>query len=237
MKRWQTAMVQVCLICFFFFWAAVSAYCQRINLSVNAGEAFDRFGALPQQSGPEAVFDGEGIVLKSPDKNFGADVLAGFEVRAPLDTNNHANEIAVYGGVGFHVRKNFEFGFHGQVHRIYLPPSTVDGQVFNRARLSLVETPAFVQYKFGPDRHAFVRAEGAPEFSPRFKEPAGNILLNPNLDHGYYMRGSVGYNFGMFYVKGTYETRYFKFRITSGNPNDLYNWRSGMATGGVGITF
>ena len=63
-------------------------------------------------------------------------------------------------------------------------------------------------------------------------------FLNRASDHGYTLRGSLGYTFNKwYYVRASYETRYFKFASTSGNPNDLYNWKSNLVTGGVGIKF
>jgi hypothetical protein len=53
------------------------------------------------------------------------------------------------------------------------------------------------------------------------------------------VRASAGYNFGQWwYVKASAETRYFKFLTnTTGNPNGLYNWKSNIVTGGVGVRF
>jgi hypothetical protein len=63
-------------------------------------------------------------------------------------------------------------------------------------------------------------------------------LPHPSFDHGYTFRGSVGYTFGKWwYVKGSYETRYFKFADNLGNPSSLYNWKSNLITGGVGLRF
>ena len=62
-------------------------------------------------------------------------------------------------------------------------------------------------------------------------------MPHPNFDHGYYLRGSVGYSFGKWYAQGTYETRYFKFDQNPNNPSNLYNWKSNMITGGVGLNF
>jgi hypothetical protein len=233
MKRWKTPIARVCL----FFLATVPAYCQRGTLGVDVGQTSDKFGGLARNKGEEANLQGEMIVLQSSDTEHGADVVAGGELRFPVDTALHAREYALYGGVAFRFNKSLSAGFHIQVHRIYLPPSTVAGQIFNRSRLSLLEVPGFVEYKFGPAKHAFVRGEGGMEFSPRYKAAAGSVLPNPNLDHGYFVRGSVGYNFGKWYVKGNYETRYFKFRQGLGNPSGLYNWRSDMITGGVGVVF
>ncbi len=233
MMRWQTPMVGVCLL----FLAAVPAYCQRGTLGIDVGQTSDRFGGLTKNTSAEAVVDGEVIVLQSPDKDHGADVVAGTELRFPFNTTNHANEYAFYGGVSFRFTPALSAGFHIQVHQIDLPPSSVNGEIFNRARMRLLEIPGVVQYKFGPSKRAFVRAEGGMEFSPKLKPPAKALLPNPNFEHGYFMRGVLGYNFGKWYVKGTYENRYFKFTNNVGNPSGLYNWRSDMITGGVGFVF
>jgi len=62
-------------------------------------------------------------------------------------------------------------------------------------------------------------------------------LPNPKFDHGYFVRGSLGYNFGKWYAKATYETRYFKFADNQNNPSGLYNWRTNLITGGLGFVF
>ncbi|HET6178530.1 MAG TPA: hypothetical protein VFE61_16480 [Candidatus Sulfotelmatobacter sp.] len=233
MKRWLTAMLSVCLI----FLAAVPAYCQRGTVGVDFGQTSDKFGGLTANGGFEGILEGEGIVLKSSDRDHGADVIAGGEVRFPSDTASHAKEFAVFGGVAFHFGKGFSAGFHGQVRRIYLPPTVEGTQTFYRARLSVLELPGFLEYKFGPNRHAFLRADGGAEFNPHFHYSVGNGLPNPNLDHGYMMRGTLGYVFGKWYAKGFYETRYFKFRNNLGNPSGLYNWRDDVVAGGVGLVF
>jgi len=233
MMRWQTRSLQVCLILL----AAVPAYCQRGTFGVEFGQTSDRFGGQSRASGPELGVDGEVIVLQSKDKDHGADVIAGGELRFPIDTQQHAKEIAVYGGVSFRFTPNFSAGFHVQVHRIDLPPTEINNAAFLRSRLSMVELPGFLQYKFGPSKKAFVRGEGGPEFSPHYRDEMPLNIPDPTLDHGYTVRGTVGYNFGKWYVKGSYETRYFKFLNNIGNPNDLYNWRSDLASGGVGIVF
>jgi hypothetical protein len=233
MMRWQTPMVAVCLV----FMAAVPAFCQRGTLGINFGQTSDRFGTLSRNSSVEAVIDGEAIVLQSPDKDHGADVVAGGELRFPVNTTNHANEYAFYGGVSFRFKPSLSAGFHIQVHQIDTPPSIVNGETFNRARMRLLEFPGVIVYKFGPAKHAFVQAEGGIEFTPHLKAPAGALIPNPDFEHGYFMRGSVGYNFGKWYAKGTYENRYFKFTNNVGNPNGLYNWRTDMITGGVGVVF
>jgi|SRR5579859_5415807 len=233
MMRWQTPMVGVCVL----FLAAVPAFSQRATLGIDVGQTSDKFGGLSRTSSAVGVLDGEIIVLQSPDKEHGADVVAGTELRFPVNTTNHANEYAFYGGVSFRIKPALSLGFHAQVHQLDAPPSVVDGQIFNRARFRVLELPGFLQYKFGPDKRAFVRAEGGLEFSPKLKPPANATLPNPNFEHGYFMRGVVGYNFGKWYVKGTYENRYFKFTNNIGNPLGLYNWRTDMMTAGVGFVF
>jgi len=233
MMRWQTPVIGVCLI----FLAAVPAYCQRGTIGVDVGQVSDRFGGLARSTSAEGIVDGEVIVLKSKDEKYGADVVAGGELRLPVDTSSHAWEESLYGGTKFRFGQGLSIGFHVQVHRIYLPASTIDNAVFSRDRLSLLELPGFMEYKFGPERHAFVQAMVGPEFTPHFHARAVTTIPHPILDHGYFIRGTVGYNLGKFYVKGNYETRYFKFRAGTGNPDGLYNWRSDMVTGGVGFVF
>jgi hypothetical protein len=114
----------------------------------------------------------------------------------------------------------------------------VDNQFFVRDKMELLELPLFVRYNLGSAQRAFIQVQGAPEFTPRFRSNGSTLQLpNPNFDHGYFIRGSVGYTFGKWYAKATYETRYFKFLSNPNNPSDLYNWRSNLITGGVGLVF
>jgi hypothetical protein len=145
----------------------------------------------------------------------------------------------VYGGVAFGVH-NFSIGVNGEVRRIYMPAAMLENQVLNRSNLSLLELPLVLKYKFGPDKRAFIEVQGQPEFTPHFRaSPLSKVPLpKPTLDHGYDLRGSVGYAFGKhWYAKGTYDTRYFKFAQNAGNPSGLYNWKSTLITGGVGVRF
>jgi hypothetical protein len=240
MKLWQKPGVRAGLFLIFAAAFVIPAYSQRATLGVDVGETADRFGSLSRSTDIEAVIDGEVIVLPTKAKEHGADVLAGGEVRLPFDTGNHAREVALYAGTQFHFTHNFTAGFHIQVHKIYLPPSAGNDAVFNRDTMELVELPGFLQYKFGSGpQHAFIRAEGGREFAPRFHAPTAgsNGLPAPNLQYGYALRGTAGYVFGKWYLKATYESRYFKFRDNLGNQNGLYNWRSDMATAGVGFVF
>lgn len=231
--RWQTPIALVCLL----FLAAVPAFCQRGTLGIDIGQTADKFGGLARTRGAELGVDGEFIVLPSPDRDHGADVVAGTELRFPVNTTNHANEYAFYGGVMFRIKPSFSLGFHVQVHQIDTPPSVVEGETFNRARFRLLELPGVIKYQFGPGKRAFLQAEGAMEFTPKMKPPAGALIPNPNFDHGYFIRGTVGYNFGKWYLKAAYEDRYFKFTTNVGNPNGLYNWRTDLVAGGVGVSF
>lgn len=224
---------------FLSFLTALPSHAQRATFSLDAGEVADRFGYSPRTTGAVGVFDGEVIFYKSPDRDRGADAVAGGEVRFPQDTNNHASEQAIYVGPNFHFGKNLTAGAHVEIRRLVLPPEISPGAVFNRDRIEILELPGFVQYNFGPSRRAFVRAEGGIEFSPRFhNSPAGaEPFPHPQLDHGYSIRGVAGYSFGKWFVKATCQTRYFKFNPNVGNPDLLYNWRSDFITAGVGITF
>jgi hypothetical protein len=233
MRRCKTHLVQVCL----FLLAAVPAYCQRGTFGVDVGQTSDKFGALSAVSGLEADVEGQFTVFPSNPKTGRPAIFAGGEIRLPTDTQNHAKEFAVFGGPNFQFH-DLSIGVDAQIRKIYLPPANVDNQVFVRYKLELLEIPVVLKYKFGPAKRAFVQAEGAPEFAPHYRS-SGSLspLPHPNLDHGYFVRGSAGYNFGKWYAKATYETRYFKFADNQNNPNGLYNWRSNLITGGVGFVF
>jgi hypothetical protein len=225
----------LCLLCLL---ATVPAYCQRGTLDVNVGQISDQFGALSPVTSTAVDVNGEVIVIKPSEKNGGPSIVGGGEMRLPTGAV-HAKEFAVYGGIVFGAH-NFSIGVNAEVRKIYMPTVTLDNQVLNRDNMELFELPLVLKYKFGPGRRAFIEVQGQPEFTPHFKRsPLAKVILpNPTLDHGYDLRGSVGYNFGQhWYVKGTYDTRYFKFNKTAGNPSSLYNWKSNLITGGVGVRF
>ena len=138
------------------------------------------------------------------------------------------------------MNSNFSIAIHAQVRKIDLPVATVNNQILVRYNMQLIEAPIVLKYKFGPDKRAFVHVEGGPEFTPRFRSAAATLLIvlpHPDFDHGYTLRGNVGYTFGKWYAQGTYATRYFKFDQNPNNPSNLYNWKSNMITAGVGVTF
>ncbi len=218
--------------------AVVPAYCQRGTIGLDVGQTTDKFADLPSVSGLEFDLEGRLIVLRSNPKTGRPAIAAGGELRFPTDTGNHAREYALFGGPEFQVR-NLTIGIHAQVRKIILPTSTVDNQVFARDALELIEIPIVLKYNFGPGKKAFIQAEGAPDFTPRFKHSSASLvsLPNPNLDHAYFVRGSLGYTFGSWYAKATYENRYFKFIENAGNPSNLYNWKSNLISGGVGFVF
>jgi hypothetical protein len=233
MNRCKTHLLRVCLCLL----AAIPAYCQRADVSINVGETHDRFGAQPSATG--LVFQGDGqVAVIQGKKDGGPGIVVGGEIIIPADTANHAKEYAVFGGPMFRVH-DFTIGFNAQVRKLILPVTTVDTETFTRKKMELLELPLYINYKFGPSKRAFVQVQGAPEFTPRWRSngAASNILPNPKFDHGYFVRGSVGYQVRSWYLKGTYETRYFKFLPTSGNPNGLYNWRTNVVTGGIGVIF
>jgi hypothetical protein len=233
MMRGKTHAVLVCVAIL----TAIPAYGQRGTFGIDAGQTTDKFGAVPSVSGGVFGIDGEITVLKANKKEGGASIVAGGEIRVPSDTGNHAKEFAIFGGPGFQYR-NLTIEVHAQIRKIYLPAANVDNQFFVRNKMELLEIPLVLRYRFGPNRRLFIEAQGAPEFSPRWRS-AGSLspLPNPNFDHGYLVRGGVGYIFGAWYAKATYESRYFKFTADQGNPNGLYNWRSNAITGGVGFVF
>jgi len=235
MKLCQTYVVRVCL----FLLAAFPAYCQRGDLGIDVGQTSDTFAGLPTTSAPVVDVNGEVAIFKYRPKSERPAIVAGGEGRFPGDeANNHAKEYAFYGGLHWQFG-NVTVGIDGQVRKIYLPVAFVDNQFFARGNMELLETPIVLRYKFGPDKKFFAEAKGFPEFSPRWHTASSATLgvPNPKFDHGYFVQGSVGYNFGRWYVKGTYENRYFSFIQNPSNPSNLYNWRTNYVTGGVGISF
>jgi hypothetical protein len=245
MKLCKTHVVRVCLFSLAIFLLATlllatpPAYCQRVTVGIDAGQTSDKFGNSGQTTAFVGGLEGQVIVLRGSEKSANPDVVAGGEMLFPSNSASHATEYAVFGGVIFHPRGAFSVGFHVQIRKLDLPPTVSAGMVFNRDNLELLQTPLVLEYKFGRARHAFIEAQGEPEFTPHYKAPAAGAsgLPNPNFNYGYTVRGSVGYNFGKWYAKGTYETRYFKFTQTLGNPGGLYNWRTDRAMGGVGLVF
>jgi hypothetical protein len=237
MKPCKADMVRVGLFLLFLL-ATVPAYCQRGTFGVDVGQISDHFAGYSPVTAGLVDINGELTVVQPSAKNGGPSIVAGGEVRVPSDTNNHAKELAVYGGLMFGTH-NFSIGVDAQVRRIYLPVATEGDQVFNRDRLELFQLPLVVRYKFGPGKRVFFEARGEPEFKPHYLSTASTVdLPKPGFDYGYTVKGSVGYKFGQwYYVKGSYETQYFKFASTAGNPNDLYNWKSNVISGGVGLTF
>lgn len=230
MRSLKTHVLGVCLV----FLAGVPAYCQRGTFGIFAGESSDQFATFASKTNPMVGIDGE-ITVHKPGKNGGPSIVAGGEIRFPTDTAFQAREYAIFGGAIFHAH-NFDFGFHGQIRKAVLPQEIVGSQVLNRGALEMLEAPAILRYNFGSGNHFFLQAEGAPEFTPHFKN-ANNGLPHPSLDHGYFVRGTAGYIFGKWYAKASYENRYFKFSPTVGNPGGLYNWKSNLMIAGIGVVF
>ena len=231
MKRCKTHLVRMCV----FLLAAVPAYCQRGTLGIDIGQTSDKFDTLSSVNGLEFGVDGKVTVLKATPKR--PSIVAGGEILLPKDSGNHAREYALYGGPRFQVR-DLSIGFNAQVRRINLPTAFVDNQFFNRYGLGMLEIPLVIKYNFLSSKRAYIEVQGAPEFTPHFRKSSSLIFLpHPNWDHGYFLRGSVGYNFGSWYAKATYQTRYFRFVDDPENPNGLYNWKSSFITGGVGFSF
>ncbi len=239
MKPGKADRVRISVIFLFLFHlATVPAYCQRGTLDLNVGQTSDRFGSLAPLTGVVIDLTGQLTVIQSSAKTGRPSIVAGGEVRVPGDTLNHSKEYAVYGGVAWAAR-DLSIGVNGEVRKILIPPATVDNQILNRYNMNLLEIPIVIKYKFGPEKRLFVEVQGWPEFTPHYKSTVPVQTPHPNFDHGYTLRGSVGYNFGQWwYVKGTYESRYFSFiNNNGGNPSGLYNWKSNMITGGAGVRF
>jgi hypothetical protein len=239
MKRCKP--LQSAVIFLLFVLATIPAYCQRGTIDINAGETSDKFAALPTVNSVVLDLNGEFIVKKPSAKKGGPSIVAGGEVRVPSDDTNHAKEFAVFGGLAFQAHSNFSIGINAQIRKLDLPAATVQNQVFVRGNLELLQIPIVLKYNFGPSHRAFLHIQGEPEFSPRYRAPKSSLTLlslpHPNFDHGYTLRGSVGYSFGKWFAQGTYETRYLKFILNPNNPSNLYNWKSNMITGGVGVIF
>jgi hypothetical protein len=231
MKRCKTHLMRVCV----FLLASVPAYCQRGTFGIDVGQTSDKFDSLSAVSGLVVGIDGQVRILKETEKR--PSIVAGGEIWLPSDTGNHAREYAVFGGPRFHAR-DFVIGFNVQLEKIVLPNANVDNQFFARDSMRLLETPPVLRYNFGPGKKVFIEAQGAPEFTPHFHQSSSSVVLpHPRLDHGYFVRGTLGYTFGQWYVKAAYETRYFKFVPDQGNPTNLYNWKTNRITGGVGFSF
>jgi hypothetical protein len=225
----------VCL----FFAAVTSALGQRADVGIAAGETSDKFGGLPSASTAVGIVNADFIVIRANAKEQFPSIVAGGEIRFPVDTGAHASEFSAYAGPMFRFGSHFSLGFHAQVHKILLPASVVNGQEFPRYNMLLLELPGVLEYKFSSaPNHAFFQAQVSPEFGPHFTPPkATTPYPKPILDHGYFMRGTLGYVFGKWYAKASYESRYFKFSPTLGNPNQLDNWKTNFVMGGVGVAF
>jgi hypothetical protein len=238
----------VCLL----FGAAFSAYAQqpaplpqlepeeqRGNLGIDFGVITDHFGVTPSATTAVAIISGQGAIYQGNQKAQSPNIVIGGEVVLPTGTAEHANEFAGFAGPMFHFTDRFTAGFHVQVRKIDQPNGTLNGQTFIRNNMLLLELPLVLNYKFLADKKAFVEAQVSPEFSPHFSNSSSgpSPYPHPSLDHGYYLRGIIGYNFEKFYLRGTYETRYFKFSPGLGNPEFINNWKTNYATVGVGFTF
>jgi len=226
-----------------FLLAALPAFSQQPlpveehgTVAINVGEMTDKFGAFPSVNAADFGLDGQLTLIHAKDG--GPNVVVGGELRVPSNTSTNPTEFAVFGGPHFPIG-NFSIGFNAQVRKIIMPVAAVDGTTVPRFDFELLEIPVVLKYKFGPGHRAFIQVQGQPEFTPRFRmsHPPSIPVDKPNFDYGYTVRGIVGYNFGKWYVKGTYEDRIFKFISNQNNPLNLYNWHSTSITGGIGLNF
>lgn len=232
--------VLVFLFVFFCFLSTIPAYCQRVMLGMDLGGTSDQFGSLKAVGGSEAGIDGQAVIIQGSAKDDIPNIVVGGEVILPEKTSSHATEFALFGGPEFLFPHHLSAGFHAQFRKLYMPSGTLNGVLFGRDNMWLLELPIVIGYKFGPSNHAFVQAQGVAEFSPKFstKISAASVYPPPPLDHGYTMRGVAGYDFGRWYLKATYSTRYLKFiQDASRNPGNLYNWRNQSVTIGFGLAF
>ena len=217
--------------------AAFAQEPQHGNIALDVGQVSDKFGSFSSVTAAEFGLDGQ-VTLIHANKEGGPNIVAGGELRLPSDTSTHATEFAVYGGAHFPIG-NFSVGLDAQVRKIIMPVVAVDGTTIPRFDFEMLELPVVLKYKFGPERRAFIQVQGQPEFTPRLRmsHPPTIPVNKPNFNYGYTIRGIVGYNFGKWYVKGTYEDRVFNFISNQNNPLNIYNWHSTNITGGVGLNF
>ncbi len=220
------------------FSAAVPAFCQRGTLGIDLGEITDKYGALPSTTTGVVGVEGQFNIIQA-GKGGGPNIDIGGELRAPADTSTHAPEFAVFGGPIFPIGQSFSIGVNAEVRKIYMSSVPVDGTFIDRFNMELLEVPIILKYKFASDHRAFIQVQGQPEFTPRFVSKKRDLegVLHPNFDYGYTVRGSLGYNFGKWYAKATYETRIFKFLNNQNNVLGVYNWHNTTITGGVGLNF
>jgi len=239
MKPGKADFVRIGLFLLFLL-ATIPAFCQRGNVGIDVGAVSDQFANFAPVTAGLLDVNGEVKITQLSAKTNGPTIVAGGEVRVPSDDNDHAREWAFYGGLMFAVHSNWSIGFDTEIRKTYMPVAQVGDQIFPRKDMELFQLPLVVRYKFGPAKRVFFEAKGEPEFTPHWKTTVSTAvpLPNPGFDHGYTLRGSLGYTFSKwYYIRASYETRYFKFAPTSGNPNNLYNWKSNFITGGVGIKF
>ena len=237
MKPCKAHLVRTCGFILLLL-ATVPAYCQRGTIGIEAGQVSDKYGALSALTAADLGLNAQYTLIRA-NKDGLPNIDIGGELRVPSDTSAHAIEFAIFGGPHFPAGKSFEAGFNVEIRKILTPSTTVNNVVVSRFDMELLELPVVLKYKFGRDRRGFIQVQGNPEFTPRFRTSLKTLagVPHPNFDYGYTVRGSVGYSFGKWYAKGSYETRYFKFTSNPANPLNLYNWRSDLITGGVGLNF
>jgi hypothetical protein len=231
--------MRIALVCLLFF-LTLPAFAQRGTLGLDVGETSDLFqGGSGRATSALVGVDGQVAILKGSPKDDLPSLVAGGEILLPSDTSAHATEFAAFTGPEFQFGHHFFAGFHVEARKVYLPAGTLNGELFGRKNMLLLELPALVGYRFGPGNHAFIEAQGSAEFSPHFTSTANSqsIYPNPTFDHGYVVRAIAGYTFGRWYAKATYETRFLKFGQNISNPNDLYNWRTDAVFAGFGLSF
>jgi hypothetical protein len=239
----------ILVVCFFLL-ATFSAYAQqpaplpgaeeqRGNLGIDFGVITDRFGGNPSSTTGVGIISGQGAIIQGSQKTQSPDIVIGGEVVLPTGTAQHADEFAGFGGPMFHFTDKFTAGFHLQLRKVDMPNGTLNGQTFIRNNMLLLELPLVLNYRFLGEKKAYIEGQISPEFSPRFSNSSSGAspYPHPSLDHGYTIRGIVGYNFDKFYIRGTYQTRYFKFSPGLGNPEFIDNWKTNFATVGVGFAF
>jgi hypothetical protein len=220
-----------------FLTAALPAYGQRGTADLDFGITGDKYGSQPQTTAADFGASAQYTLIRAT-KDGGPNIVVGGEFRTASDTSNHPVEFAVFGGPIFPIG-NLSIGVNAEVRKILQPHAELEGTLLDRYNLELLEIPLIIKYKFGPDHRAFIQLQGQPEFTPHYKTNLKALegVPHPDFDHGYTVRGTLGYNFGKWYLKGTYETRYFRFVSNAANPLNFYNWHSNNITAGIGLNF
>ena len=189
----------------------VPAYGQRGTLDIDAGEVTDKFGAQPQVTAADFGLNGQ-VTLIQATKDGGPSIVAGGELRVPptpppMPASTPSSAVRSSPWQFFHRRQRPGPQDSSCPTLTWMEPS------WTATTWNCSNSPSSSDTNSVPTSALSSRPTASPNSLPTTNrlpcQPVG--VPHPNFDYGYTVRGSVGYNFGKWYVKGTYETRYFKF--------------------------